>query len=106
MSNQNKFREEIRLEIIADGSEAQKKSWALAQSLEQNNISFNLNLSNQGIHKKVKKAAQSNSLGCLIIGANEITDSTVTVKWLHEHSQETIYYDSIIKYLKEKLEQC
>lgn len=106
VANQNRFREAARFEIITEGSEAQRKSWALAQVLEQNNISFNLNLSNQGLHKKVKKAAQNNSLGCLIIGTNEIIDSTITVKWLQKHCQETICYEDTVKYLKEKLERC
>lgn len=104
LASKNTCRETERFEIITEGSEAQKKSWALAQVLEQHDISFNLNLSNQGIHKKVKKAVQNNSLGCLIIGDNEVANSTITVKWLQKHLQETICYDSIVKYLKEKLE--
>lgn len=92
-----------RFDIITEGHEAQKKSWKLMQELENNGINFNLNLSNQSMHKKIKKAAQSNSLGCLIIGSNEVTSSTITVKWLREYYQETISDDSIIKYLRRKL---
>lgn len=98
--NENK-----RFDIITEGFEAEKKSWRLIQALEQHNIAFNLNLGNQSIHKKIKKAAQANSLGCLIIGCDEVTDSTITVKWLREHQQETIDYNYTIKYLQKRLKQ-
>ena len=98
--NQNK-----RFDIITEGLEAQKKSIQLMQELEQHNIAFNLTLSNQNLHKQIKKAAQSNILGCLILSNNEIKDSTITVKWLNEYCQDTISYEHIIKYLQKKLKQ-
>lgn len=92
-----------RFEIITEGLEADKKSWNLIEVLSRNSIMFNLNLSKQHISKKIKKAAQSNSTGCLIIGNYEIENSTITVKWLEENLQETVKYDHIAQYLKYKL---
>lgn len=92
-----------RFKIITEGHEAQKKAWKLMQALENSGIDFDLSFSNQSIHKKIKKAAQSDSFGCIIIGSNEIASSTVTVKWLHEYYQETINYDSAITYIQKKL---
>jgi histidyl-tRNA synthetase len=94
----------MRLDVIVDGLEAEKKSWDLIEILEQHNIAFNLSLSNQSLHKKIKKATQSDSIGCVIIGNNEITDSTVTVKWFREYCQETVQYKNIATYLQRKLE--
>lgn len=97
------FNISTRFDIITEGHEAQKKSWGLMQALEENNIHFNLILSSQNLHKKIKKAVQGGSLGCLIIGSHEAADSTITVKWFREHCQETISCEHIIAYLQKKL---
>ncbi len=101
----DEFKALTRFEIIAEGPAAEKKSWGLAQELEKHNISFNLNLGDQSLRKKIKKAIQNNALGCLIIGNNEIKGSAITVKWPGKHLQETICYDDTIKYLKGKLKE-
>jgi len=92
-----------RFDIITEGLEAQKISLNLIKLLEDNKIMFNLNFSNQSFNKQIKKSIQNRSLGCLILGTNEIKNSTITIKWLKEHYQETIEYRNIIKYLNSKL---
>lgn len=95
--------EKFRFEIITENSEGQKKSCHLMQILTEHSIPFNLNLNNQKITKQIKKAIKNKSIGCIIIGDNEIQESTVTIKWLTQNYQETIPYQSIIPYLKNKL---
>lgn len=94
-----------RFDIITEGSEAQKKSWELIQLLEDHNIMFNLHLNNQGLNKQIKRAIQNGAVGCLILGNNEVQNLTITVKWLDKYYQETIPYNHIITYLKNKMQQ-
>lgn len=103
--DKNKCNFNARLDIIAEGEEAQRQTWHLIQMLEKNNIMFNLNLENKSLHKKIKKASQNNSLGCLIIGKNEIADKAITVKWLHKQCQKVVQYNHIVKYLQKELEK-
>lgn len=95
--------EKFRFEIITESSEGQKKSCHLMQVLTEHSIPFNLNLNNQKLTKQIKKAIKNKSIGCIIIGNHEIQESTVTIKWLTQNYQETIPYQSIIPYLKNKL---
>ena len=103
-NNQNMHNKNTRFDIIAEGLEAEKQSLKLIKMLEKNKIMFNLNLSSQSLQKKIKRAIQNNSLGCLIIGSQEVENSNITIKWLQERYQETINYDQIINYLQAKLE--
>lgn len=102
---QNHKYTDIRFDILAEGIDGQKKSCDLSKLLAENNIMFNLNLSNQNLNKRIKKAIQNKSIGCIIIGNYEIQNSTITIKWLNKHYQETIDYSLIITYLKSKLEE-
>lgn len=95
----------LRFEIIACTIDAQKSACKLSQLLAKNKIMFNLNLSNQSIKKQIKKAVQNESIGCIIIGEDELKHQTFTVKWLHEHYQETIPYNSIVHYIKKKIQK-
>lgn len=104
-NSKNKSNKNARFDIIAEGSEAQKKSWHLIQMLEKHNIMFNLNLSMQSLNKKIKKAIQNHSLGCLIIRSSEIKESTVTIKWLYEYREEIVHYANLINHLQIKLKQ-
>ena len=93
----------LRFEIITNGLNGQQKSCQLSQLLAENNILFNLSLSNQNLNRQIKKAIQNQFTGCLILGDNEINNSTITIKWLDRHYQETIPFNQIINYLKEEI---
>ena len=102
---QSNSSKKLRFDIITESTEGQKKSCHLMNLLTSNNILFNLNLKNQKLQKQIKKAIQNKSVGCLILGTNEIKDSTITIKWLDQHYQETIPYKLIIPYLKNRIKQ-
>lgn len=95
----------IRFDILTEGIDGQKKSCDLIKLLAENDIMFNLNLSNQNLNKQIKKAIRNKSIGCIIIGHYEIQNSTITIKWLNKYYQETINYSQIITYLKSKLKE-
>lgn len=92
-----------RFEIITNNLQGQQKSCQLSELLAENNIMFNLNFNNQNLNKQIKKAIQNKAIGCIIIGEDEIQNSTITIKWLEKHYQETIRDNTIIDYLKNKL---
>ncbi len=102
--NQAKI-QNLRFEIITSTINAQKSACQLSKLLAEHKIMFNFNLSNQNVKKQIKKAAQNESTGCIIIGEDELKDQTLTVKWLNEHYQETIPYDGIINYLQNKIQK-
>ena len=103
--NKNTNKRDIRFDIITEDLEGQKKSWKIIEALKAHNIMFNLNLSRQSLQKKIKKAIQSNIFGCIIIGGNEVKNSTVTIKWLHEQRQESIPYNEAINYIEKKIKE-
>ena len=96
--------------IATQGLEAQKKIWPLAQLLEKNKISFSIDLSDSTFQKQLRRANKSGAIGCLILGPEEVKNSTITIKWLLDGYQETILYDTIIEvlsyYIKTKSKNC
>ena len=85
--------------IAAQGLNAQKKIWPLANLLETNKINFSVDLDNSNFQKQLRKANKIGSIGCLIIGEEEVRNSTITIKWLIDRSQETVSYSTIVKVL-------
>jgi histidyl-tRNA synthetase len=102
-TTKNNSLNEFRFQIIAETDEGQKKSCQIMQLLTENNILFNLSFNNQKLTKQIKKAIKNKSIGCIIIGETEIQKSTITIKWLDQHYQETIPFQSLISYIKNKL---
>nr|YP_007878173.1 histidine tRNA synthetase [Calliarthron tuberculosum]AGA63784.1 histidine tRNA synthetase [Calliarthron tuberculosum] len=94
-----------RFYLITQGYEADKKAWNLIKLLQQEKIKFNIDFNQDSFQKNIKKAIKNNALGCLIIGPDEIKNSTITIKWLEKNYQETISYNNIIKYLKQNINQ-
>lgn len=94
-----------RFEIITNSIHGQKKSCHLSKILAENQIMFNLNFSNQNLNRQIKKAIQNKSIACIIIGEDEVQNSTITIKWLNQNYQETIPYNSIVTYLQSKLQK-
>lgn len=102
---QNLNAQDLRFDIITEGIDAEKESCKLSILLAKNDIMFNLNLQNQNIQKQIRKAINNKAIACLIIGNNEMQDSTITIKWLKEHSQETIPRENLLSYLQNKLKE-
>nr|QCI07549.1 Histidine-tRNA ligase [Malaconema sp.] len=86
--------------IIAQGIEAEKKVWDIINTCEKNEIIFLLDLQNNNLKKQLKKASQTTTKVCLILGDNEISNNYCTVKWLTNGNQEIINFDQFDKYIK------
>nr|QCI08284.1 Histidine-tRNA ligase [Pterothamnion crispum] len=86
--------------IIHNSIEAKYKIWELIQVLEQNKIKFDLDLSLNTLQKQLKKAYNSGSLACIIIGENELKTASITLRKLSNNAQKTIPITSLIKELK------
>ena len=96
---QNKEINNVFFYIATQGLEAEKKIWPLVNLLETNNINFSIDLSNKNLRKQLSRASKSNAMGCLIIGEDEVKNSTTTIKWLDSGYQETVSNNNIIKIL-------
>lgn len=96
--------------VATQGLEAQKKIWLLAQLLEKNKINFSIDLSDNTFQKQLRRANKSGAIGCLILGPEEIENSTITIKWLLDGYQETVLYHTIVEvlsyYIKTKSKNC
>lgn len=76
--------------IANQGERAKKNIWKIISLLEKQNISFELDLENNSFQKQLKKADKSGAHACIIIGDDEINRKSITLKWLHKCSQESI----------------
>lgn len=76
--------------LATKGMEAQKKIWYIISILEQQKISFELDLSNHSFQKQMKKANKSGATICIILGEDEIENKCLTIKWLSKHTQQTV----------------
>jgi len=81
--------------IVLQGQEAQKKIWAIIPILEKYQMNFEMNFDNNGLQKQIKKANKSGARLCLILGNDEIFHKSITLKWLNENFQETIYIEEL-----------
>lgn len=86
--------------LIAQGLRAQKQIWDIIQILEENNIIFELDLSESNLKKQMKQANQSNAKICCILADYEIENSCVTIKWLKTGEQQNIRIQELTLYLQ------
>jgi len=66
--------------IINENIKTQRYTWQVIEILENNKITFELDLSETNMQKKINKAYKSNALICLIIGEEELEYNTITFK--------------------------
>ena len=76
--------------IVAVGAEAEIAAFKLLTELRRKNISATMNFAKRSIKAQMKQAAKSGAKFALIIGDDEVKNSTVTVKNLETSAQETI----------------
>uniref|UniRef100_UPI0030022DFB histidine-tRNA ligase n=1 Tax=Anunuuluaehu liula TaxID=3049639 RepID=UPI0030022DFB len=76
--------------IAHQGEKAKKEIWKIISLLEKQEISFELDLENNSFQKQLKKANKCGAQVCIIIGDDEINKKSITLKWLHNYTQENI----------------
>nr|WGH12928.1 Histidine-tRNA ligase [Echinothamnion sp.] len=74
--------------------------WDIIDILQEYQLQFELDLSNNSITKQIKRAYQLQSKICLILGENEIKNKSITIKWLDTGTQQNIKLSSLRKYIK------
>nr|YP_009314005.1 Histidine-tRNA ligase [Hommersandiophycus borowitzkae]SCW22259.1 Histidine-tRNA ligase [Hommersandiophycus borowitzkae] len=57
--------------------------------IQQYNLKYEIDLSGSSLTKQLQKANKQNAMICIIIGEEEITNHTLTIKWLEEGDQKT-----------------
>lgn len=84
----------LSIYIIAIGIEAQKQIWQIIQIIEECEINFNLDLTENNLTKQIKQADLLKARICLIVAEEEIRNNYITVKWLKNGNQQKIelYY--------------
>ena len=81
--------------LAPQGAEAQKKIWEIIQILENQKISFELDLNSTSFQKQLKKANRSGAQICIILGDEEIANNNITIKWLDTGIQKNIEISEI-----------
>ncbi len=81
--------------IVAVGAEAEIAAFKLLTELHRKNISATMDFAKRSIKAQMKQAAKSGAKFALIIGDDEVKNSTVTVKNLETSAQEIIPLDKV-----------
>lgn len=81
--------------IVAVGAEAEITAFKLLTELRRKNISATMDFAKRSMKAQMKQAAKSGAKFALIIGDDEIKNSTVTVKNLETSAQEIISLENV-----------
>ena len=81
--------------IVTAGSEAEIHGFKLLNELRQKNISATMDFAGRSMKAQMKQASKSGAKFALIIGEDEVSDRTVTVKNLDTSAQEKISFDDV-----------
>ena len=76
--------------VVAGGETAQTYAFKLLTDLRRQNISAAMDFGRKSMKAQMKQAAKSGAKFALIVGEDEVADSTVTVKNLATSAQESI----------------
>ena len=86
--------------IVAVGSQAEIFGFEILSKLRRKNISATMDFAKRSIKAQMKQAAKSGAKFALIIGEEEVKNSTVTVKNLETSEQENISAEKIFDFIK------
>ena len=86
--------------IVTSGSKAEVQGFHLLTELRRENFSVTMDFGKRTMKAQMKQAAKSGAKFALIIGEDEVKNSTVTVKNLETAAQENISADKIINFIR------
>ena len=86
--------------IVAADENAEVYAFNLLTNLRRKNISVTMDFAKRSIKAQMKQAAKSGAKFALIIGEDEVKNSTVTVKNLETSEQENISAEKIVEFFK------
>src|SRR5690606_27919782 len=88
--------------VIPMSDQEELASWKIAQMLRTAGLYVDMGYSGN-LSKRLKKAAQNNSIVAVIIGNEELVSNTVQVKFLNENRQESVSVDVLVTFLTSTL---
>jgi histidyl-tRNA synthetase len=88
--------------VIPMSEQEELAAWKTAQMLRTSGLYVDMGYSGN-LSKRLKKAAQNNSVVAVIIGSEELASNTVQVKLLNENRQELVSIDALVTFLTSKL---
>ena len=86
--------------IVAVGNAAEVFGFEILSNLRRKNFSATMDFAKRSIKAQMKQAAKSGAKFALIIGEDEVKNSTVTIKNLETSEQENISAEKIFEVLK------
>lgn len=78
------------LYVVSRGEAAEANALKLAQSLRNQGLAVDLDLSGSAFGKQFKRADRSGAAACLILGDDEAAQGTVQLKWLKSGEQTSL----------------
>ena len=86
--------------IVAVGSAAEVFGFEILSELRRKNFSATMDFAKRSIKAQMKQAAKSGAKFAVIIGEDEVKNSTVTIKNLETSEQENISAEKIFEVLQ------
>lgn len=85
------------LYLVSRGEQAEANALRLAQTLRQEGLAVELDLSGSAFGKQFKRADRSGAAACLILGDDEAAQGTVQLKWLKSGDQTSLSQADLLK---------
>lgn len=76
--------------LATQGIEAKKNIWPIINMLEEQGISFELDLNSNSFQKQLKKANKLGAAICILLGEKEISHENISIKWMETGVQKTV----------------
>lgn len=95
----NRKTKKLNIYIIVQGTEKPKQIWDIIKIIEECNITFDLNITENNLIKQLKQAYNSSAQICFIIGEKEIINHYITIKWLKNREQQKVKLSYLKAYL-------
>jgi histidyl-tRNA synthetase len=89
--------DKIFLYIATQNDHAMRYALSLTPLFQMQKLKYEIDLSQGGFHKQIKKAYKKQAEICILIGIDEVKTESITVKWLKEYKQSTYSKPDFIK---------
>nr|YP_009313802.1 Histidine-tRNA ligase [Helminthocladia australis]SCW22056.1 Histidine-tRNA ligase [Helminthocladia australis] len=69
--------------------------------IHKNSLKYELDISGRSLKKQMQKANKQDAMICIILGAEEIAQEKITLKWLDTHKQKTCSIEGFMELIPE-----
>ena len=88
--------------IVAIGEAAETIAFELLTKIRRSGMTASMDFAKRSIKAQMKQAGKSNAKFALIIGEDEVTNNTVTVKNLANSEQQTLAVDEVVNFISKQ----